>query len=743
MSIKFDEKNKVFFLNTKNTEYQIKINEYGMLIHSYYGGSVGYTDMSFLIKYLDRGFSSNPFESRGNRGLSADTLPSEYSTYGAADFRVSALMTVAENGSRTCDLRYIGHEITNEKYKIEGLPYVRGEKDKVDTLRIDLLDDHIGIRVSLYYGVFEEKDIITRHTAITNVSDADIYITKAASMCMDIPYGDCDMIHFHGRHAMERLTERTALTHDIHVVGSRRGMSSHHNNPFVIICDRDATEISGNCYGVMLMYSGNHKEEIEVDQANSIRVVSGIGDDDFNWKLAGGGSFDTPEAILAFSAEGLNTLSFLYHRIIRENVCPAAFRDVKRPVLLNNWEGTYFDFDEKKIMEIEDGAAQIGCEMLVLDDGWFGVRNSDNAGLGDWKVNLKKLPGGLKAVADHANSLGMKFGLWFEPEMVNEDSDLYRSHPDWVLMDPGRKPVMGRNQMVLDMSNKEVVDYLFESIKSVLTGANIEYVKWDFNRSMSNVYSKAHSAAEQQEITHRFILGTYDLLTRLTTAFPNVMFEGCAGGGGRFDAGMMFFSPQIWCSDNTDAINRLKIQKGTSYGYPVSTVGSHISASPNHQNGREVPIATRAIVAMSGTFGYELDPAKLTDGEKESIRSQIKAYNRFYELIGKGRYFRLSSERDEAYFSSWEFASEDGKEALVNIVVTDVRANAEVLFVKLHGLRPEAEYTADYVYSSVEELNNKTPDLVCTGASLMNGGLSIGPLYGVYPSIQLHLNEKR
>ncbi len=749
MAIVFDEKSKVFFLTTSNTEYQMKINEYGMLLHTYYGSPVGKTDMSFLIKEVDRGFSGNTYEGRNRRGVSPDTLPLEYGTYGAGDFRVNSVGVILDNGSRTLDLRYKSHFVTEGKNELENLPYVRGEKDSVSTLEIILEDKTALIEVSLIYSVFDKKDIITRSVVIKNVSDNPIRLTKAASMSVDLLHKKMDLIHFHGRHAMERQHERVSLTHDIHVVGSKRGTSSHHNNPFVILCDHDATENHGECYGFMLMYSGNHAEEIEVDQAGSIRVVSGIGSEGFSWFLNKNDSFVTPEVIMAYTDGGLNELSYLYHRIILENICPKEFRDVKRPVLINNWEGTYFNFDEKSILEIIDAAHDAGIEMFVLDDGWFGKRDDDNSGLGDWFVNDKKLPGGIKSIADHADSLGMKFGLWFEPEMVNEDSDLFRNHPDWALRDPDRAPVMGRNQLVLDMSRKEVVDYIYESMTKVIDSAKLSYIKWDYNRSMANIYSNALPADRQGETAHRFMLGTYDLLSRIRKNYPDIMIEGCSGGGGRFDAGMLFYSPQIWCSDNSEAINRLKIQKGTGYGYPISTMGAHVSASPNHQNGRVVPFRTRAIVAMSGTFGYELDPRKLTNDEKDEIKKEISIFNRYYDIIQRGRYYRISDEETEKYFTSWQFVSKDKAESLLSLVVTDVRANPEIPYVKLCGLDPDGEYEIDNIFSSVDDvpaeagimLKEEKVKATYSGNALMNGGLALNPLYGVYPSVQIHLKK--
>ncbi len=749
MAIRYEEIIKVFFLTTRNTEYQIKINDIGMVLHTYYGASVHGNDMSYLVKEMDRGFSGNPYECKNRRGISADTLPQEYSTDGAGDYRVSALSVTMPNGSRTCDLRYKTHIIKSGRDEIKGLPFVREENDKVDTLKLVLLDEIAGVEVTLSYQVFEDKDIISRYTEIKNITDNVLILNKAASMCIDLTGIDSDLIHFSGRHAMERIPERVPVGHEIHRISSTRGTSSHHSNPFVILCDKNADEWHGNSYGFMLMYSGDHAEEIEKDQAGTIRVVSGISDSHFSWKLEGGNSFETPEVILGFSDKGLSELSFLFHKIIRENICPKEFRNVKRPVLINNWEGTYFDFDDKKIKEIADSAAKAGCEMLVLDDGWFGERNHDHAGLGDWVVNTEKLKGGMSDIADHVNSLGMKFGLWFEPEMVNEDSDLYRAHPEWALADPDRKPVMGRDQLVLDMSRTDVVDYLYGSISKILKDANISYVKWDFNRSLANVFSHELPADRQGEVRHRFVLGSYDLMERLRRNFPDIMIEGCSGGGGRFDAGIMFYSPQIWCSDNTEAINRLKIQNGTSYGYPVSTMGSHVSASPNHQTGRKVPFMTRAIVAMSGTFGYELDPRTLSEEERSMIRQQIDTFNKYYDLIQKGKYLRLSDPYRDDYYTAWGFVSEDGCEAILNLVVTDVRANPVTPYVRMKGLIEDAEYELDNILSSTKEKPDEaffeagsSLGSKYTGGALMNGGFSFDPMFGEYPSIQLHFTKK-
>ena len=729
MSVQYIEKEKLFVLETKNSCYQMTVDRTGCLRHLYYGKRVGAVNMNYRYRTTDRGFSGNPYEQAEDRGCSFDVMPQEYSSYGAGDYRVSALMAQAENGSRTTDLRFDSFTIAEGKYELQDLPFVRGLSDRVQTLTIRLKDRVTSLTVELKYGIYEEKDVITRTASLINDSDVKIRLEKAASVCLDLPYGEYELIHFTGKHCMERQPERQSIAQNIITVASRRGMSSHHNNPFVILCDPHTDEDAGFCYGVMLMYSGSHKEEIEKDQTGNTRVVAGIHDDGFSWNLLPGERFQTPESILAFSDEGLNGLSSLFHRIIRENVCDPLLMKEKKPVLLNSWEASYFNFDENSIYELAREAKELGMEMLVLDDGWFGERNDDHRGLGDWFVNEQKLKGGLKPLIEKINALGLKFGLWVEPEMVNEDSNLYRNHPDWALKDPDRLPVVARNQLVLDMSREDVREYLFTCISRLLGENNIEYLKWDFNRSISNVYSAALPPERQGEVPHRFVLGTYDLLARIREAFPHVLIEGCAGGGGRFDAGMLFYTPQIWCSDNTDPIARLQIQRGTSYGYPVCTMGSHVSASPNHQTGRTTPLNTRGIVASSGAFGYELNPALLAEEEKQQIREQILEYHKYYSLYMRGTYYRLGGEELNRNHVCWELVSEDGSEALVSLVTVNVEANAHFPFLRLKGLQEDAVYRLEGT------------DLTVTGAALMYGGYTTEEPRGNYPAMRLHFQK--
>ena len=724
MNIQFHEESGIFSLETAHTLYQMKADTTGVLLHLYYGKKTG-APMDYLIRFTDRGFSGNPYELSRNRGYSLDTLPQEYPGSGVGDYRLAGVQTVSANGSRSADLRYAGYEITRGRPKLKGLPYVR-ENGETETLKVILRDGTTGLEAELFYHVFPREDVIVRSVRLINRGGKEMKLIKAASVCVDFPYGEYDVIHFHGRHCMERVPERRRLPRGITCFGSRRGMSSHHSNPFVILCDRYATENSGDCYGCMLVYSGNHAEEMEVDQAGSTRLVSGIHPDGFEWNLAPGDAFQTPEAILSCSPEGLNGLSRNYHNIIRRQVIAPRWQEGARPVLINSWEGCYFDFDAEKILRFAEAAKEMGIGMLVLDDGWFGKRNDDTSGLGDWKVNEKKLGCSMKELSDRIHGMGLQFGLWFEPEMVNEDSDLYRSHPDWALTDPDRKPTLARNQLVLDMSRQDVVDYLYDAMSAVLSSAKIEYVKWDFNRSIANCYSHALPPERQGEAAHRFMLGTYQLLERLLDRYPSLMIEGCSGGGGRFDAGMLFYCPQIWCSDDTDAIERLEIQRGTSYGYPVSTMGAHVSAVPNHQTGRVTPLETRGIVAQAGTFGYELNPEKLGEEEKKEIRAQVAAYQRYSGLISQGDYYRLNELEDGKDYSAWMFAASDGSEALVSLVMSHVRPNGMFPFVKLRGLNPEAKYRLE---GTEQEF---------TGAALMYGGYSFPLKWGDYAAHQAH-----
>lgn len=723
MSIRIKEENRLFSLETERTLYQFKADETGVLLHIWYGPRTG-ADMSYRIRTVNRGFCGNPFEAQDRLDYSLDTLPQEYSGSGTGDFRTAAVEAEGGDGSVSVDWRYAGYRLLKGKAKPAGLPGVRGNAD-TEGLEIMLEDKVNGLTAYLTYWLFEKYDVIVRNARIENRGTEAVTLTKAVSLCIDMPYGQKQVMHFHGRHAMERIPERSAVpAGGCLAFESRRGMSSHQSNPFIILCDPDTTERQGLCHGFMLMYSGNHLEEVSSDQTGSVRVTCGIHPDGFRWQLVPGESFQTPEAILSCSTEGLNALSRNYHRLIRNEVIAPRWRGAKKPVLVNSWEACYFDFDCGKLLTLARSAAELGMEMLVLDDGWFGCRNDDTNSLGDWVCNEGKLGCSLKELSEQIHALGLQFGLWFEPEMVSMDSDLYRAHPDWALTDPGRKPMVSRHQLVLDMGRTEVQDYLFDRISAILKDARIEYVKWDFNRSVANVYSRALPEDRQGEAAHRFMLGTYRLLERLTEAYPDVMIEGCSGGGGRFDAGMLYYCPQIWCSDNTDAVERLEIQKGTSYGYPTCTMGAHVSACPNHQTGRTVPLETRGVIAQAGTFGYELDPSRMTEAEKKTVKEQIASFHRYESLTIGGDYYRLDETAGDE--TSWMVVSPDRCEALVSVVATHVRSNGPFPLIRLQGLDPDGIY-----------LREDTGERL-TGAALMYGGISLPQFSGDYPAKQIH-----
>ncbi len=748
MSIRFEAKTSTFTLHTQHSTYQMQLDPMGHLLHLYYGRSVGDASNFDLYPAADHGFSPDYHELENVRGsYSPDVLPQEYPGANRGDFRVPAADVADAQGARGLELIYQSHSVHAGAYTLEGLPASHG--DDCETLAIQMRDPVLGLGVQLLYGVYEQQDMITRAVLFTNEGSQPLTLEKAASACLDLPFGSWDLIQFHGRHAMERQMERTRLDHDTRRVGSVRGASSHHHNPFVILCEPAATEDYGSCYGVMPVYSGNHCTDVEVDFNGSTRLVTGIHPDGFRWLLNPGETFTTPQVLLCYTHEGLSDLSHHYHRFIRQSLCRGTANQTSQ-VLINNWEATYFHFDQDKIYDIAQKAASLGVGMMVLDDGWFGKRDTDTSGLGDWFVNTQKLQGGLAPLIQKINDLGMKFGIWIEPEMVSEDSDLYRAHPDWALTLPGRKPVLGRSQLVLDMSRPDVVDYLTDCFTKLLSENHIEYIKWDMNRNMTDVYSHALPPERQGEVFHRYILGVYTLLDRLTTRFPHVLFEGCAGGGGRFDAGMLAYLPQIWCSDNTDAIERLSIQYGTSFGYPVSAVGAHVSACPNHQTGRTVPLGTRGVVAMSGTFGYELDLNKLSRKELSLVKRQITRYQSYAELIRTGDYYRLTNPAGANFWHGWQFAAPDGSEALMNVVVVHPQGNPRPLHIEWKGLDPNSLYKVVRA-----ELQGVHPGLPAhdwakaiagqkfTGAQLMYAGQTLPQLYGDYPSVQILIRKTR
>ena len=724
-----DETKRIFTLQTCNTTYQMKADQNGLLLHTYYGPKIREGDLSRLIRYADRGFSPNPNEAGNDRTYSLDTLPQEYSGSGAGDFRLPSLELELSDGSHVADLRYTDSRQERGKYALEGLPSFFAPEDQAETLVITLEDAVAQIRVEMLYGVFEDCDLITRAVRITNRGGKPVRLRRAASLCLDFPSAQLDFITFDGGHVKERGLNRTPLRPGIQSVGSIRGISSHQHNPFIMLCEPSADEDHGTCYGAALVYSGNFEAAVERAQFEDARLTLGIHPFHFCWTLEPGEVFTTPEAAMICSPRGFGQMSRQFHRAVREHLLRDVWRDRRKPVLVNSWEAAYFDFDTPKLLRLAREAANLGVELFVLDDGWFGHRDDDSSSLGDWWANEKKLPGGLGALATEINALGMEFGLWIEPEMVSEDSQLYQKHPDWALNPPGRPHTRGRCQLVLDYTRPEVREYVAQALEKLLKTAHISYLKWDMNRALTQVWSAALPSERQGEVYHRYVLGVYDLLERVRAMSPGTLIEGCSGGGGRFDMGMLYYTPQIWCSDNTDAIDRLRIQYGTSFAYPPSTMGAHVSAVPNEQTGRSVPLETRGTVAMSGTFGYEMDLGTLPEEEKNLVRHQIRDYRESYQLIQSGDYYRLSPPSPDGAPTAWLHVSQDRREALLCVVSGQVHAGPPFRCLRLKGLDPEKQYRV----TGGEEL--------WPGDVLMEAGFPL-PMLREYQSLRLWLKAE-
>ena len=696
MSVIFDSEKRVFKLDTPSSSYAMKISPTGYLLHLYYGAYVPDTDLDYLRMRQRNASFSACVASPEEGGLSLDTAQLEYPVNGSGDFRSVAFSVRGVSGSSVTDIRYRSHRIYAGKPRLEGLPATYTNEDsEADTLEIVCEDVLTGAEVTLIYTAFTGLDAITRSVRVRNTSDKPFSVERVHSAAVDFTEMDFDMLHLQGRWAKERTLVTRHLDFGLQGIHSRRGSSSHNNNPFIALARDGYTEESGEVFGFSFVYSGNFAAEVEVDCMRSTRVLMGIDPVDFAWKLEPGESFQAPDVVMVYSDHGVGGMSRTYHKLYRYNLCRGEWKTKKRPIIVNNWEATYFNFDADKLVAIAKDAADLGIEMLVMDDGWFGRRNNDKSSLGDWYVNEDKLRGGLGELVRRVNALGVKFGIWFEPEMISPDSDLYRAHPDWCLHTEGRERSIGRNQYVLDMSRKDVRDNIFDQMYKILSSANIEYVKWDFNRNLTEVGSTLLPPDRQSEVTHRYMLGVYELLERLLTAFPHLLLEGCSGGGGRFDAGMLYYSPQIWTSDDTDAIERLEIQYGTSLVYPPSSMSAHVSACPNHQTRRSTPFKTRGDVALAGAFGYELDLTKLNDEERELVRRQVAAYHEYYDVIQNGDYYRLidpaKSKGDMTSAAAWESVSTDKREVLLTYVV--IRTQQSVSrYIRLRGLDTDVSY---------------------------------------------------
>ncbi|WP_298486959.1 alpha-galactosidase [uncultured Ruminococcus sp.] len=732
MNIFYNEKDKAFKLRANNTDYMMKVCEEGYLAHIYYGNKVPDEDLTYLLRLDESPFT--PATNDRDRASFMDTLPFEYPCFGLGDYRESAFKIMDANGMSTCDLRYVSHKMYEGKPKLEGLPATFAtEESGCSTLEITMYDKYADIEVVLIYTAFNKLDVITRSAVITNKGEKPFKITRALSTCVDFDTDKMDMITLNGSWARERAVERCRLHHAKQLVDSCKGESSHQNNPFVALCDNNADEDKGEVFGFNFVYSGNFYAQAEVTQHKKTRFLMGINPLDFEWLLEKGESFTCPEVVMVHSDEGIGKMSRTFHDLYRNNLIRGEYKDKRRPILINNWEATYFNFDTDKLIDIAKEASKLGIEMLVMDDGWFGHRDSDNSSLGDWFVYEKKLKGGLKYLVDEVNKLGLKFGIWFEPEMISPDSELYKAHPDWAIQIKGRPLTLCREQYVLDYSRKEVRDYVYGMMRKILDSANIEYIKWDMNRQLTEVGSATLPADRQRELWHRYVLGVYDLMDRLTTDYPHILLENCSGGGARFDPGMLYYSPQIWCSDDTDAIERLKIQHGTSMCYPCSAMGAHVSDCPNHTVGRNTPFKTRGHVAMVGTFGYELDVTRIPQEDRDAIPAQIEEFNKFNKLVRTGDHYRIGNMFEDNTWDAWEFVAKDKSEALFEFVQVLARPNERSRRIKLKGLEPEA-----YYYEESE------PDKKISGAALMNAGINIAKiwngdgLYGDFCSKILH-----
>lgn len=709
--ISYDEQSKIFHISTKNTSYMFGAYKMNHLLHLYWGKKIpSENDWTKHFIPMGRGFSAK------NEGFdvgSTDVMRMEYPTYGSADLRTPAFACVFDDGTSTPQLRYVSHKIINGKPLLDGMPATYAEDgDKVQTLEVELVDSVKDLHVFLMYTAFEEYDAITRSVRVEN-RGPKCRLTSVMSASIDMPQGSAyDFLHLDGAWARERHISRQPLFCGRQLVDSKRGASSQMHNPFAGFPTHNTTEDMGDMYGLSLVYSGNFECGAELDTYDTARLFTGVNSFGFGYVLETGESFQSPEAVMVYSDNGIGGMSRIYHKLYRERLARGKFRDIERYALINNWEATYFNFDEEKLLEIGRKAKELDLDLLVLDDGWFGKRNNDDCSLGDWYENREKLPEGLSGLANKLNAMGLRFGLWFEPEMISPDSDLYRAHPDWALHINGRVSSLGRHQLVLDYSRDDVCDYIIERLTAVLGSANIEYVKWDMNRNMTEIGSDLLPAERQSEVSYRYMKGLYRVLEAVVTRFPNVLFESCSGGGGRFDPGMLYYMPQAWCSDDSDAVERLYIQYGTSICYPFSSMGAHVSACPNHQVGRTTPFKMRGDVATVGQFGYEMDLSKLTDEEIEMAKAQIKRYRELGAIFHRGDCYRTLSPF-EGDITAMNFVSEDKKTVVLCHYVIKTYASGKFTYIKFGGLEPEAIY------------KNRANGREYSGGFLMNVGIQI------------------
>ena len=718
MSIFYDENQKSFYLGAGKASYVLHVDEDGRLLNQHWGARVPDGAIQPDLSHYPTLASFDP---------RTNALPWELPTRGSGWYGEPAVAATNAKGDDMVQLTYVSHAIYMGKNRLPGLPatFARREGD-AETLEIELMDRLTGLRVTAVYGVFERTGAITRSLRLKNESGEDMQINGVLSASAPVHGSGYDVIHLKGAWARERHVMRQTQGEGEYRIFSQRGASGHEANPFLALCEKSATEFSGEVWAVSLVYSGSFEALSYVNNTENSRLSIGMNPDVFTWKLEPGETFVSPEAAMVYSPDGLNGMSHAFHRLYSENLMRSKWFERDRPILINNWEATYFNFNEEKILQIARRAKELGVEMLVLDDGWFGKRNTDNCSLGDWVVNPEKLPGGLNGLSDRLHDLGLKFGLWFEPEMISPDSDLYRAHPDWCLHVDGRARVEMRNQLILDLSRKEVQDYIIESVSAVLESARIEYVKWDMNRNMTEPFSGAQTPERQKETQHRYMLGLYRVLEEITARFPEILFESCSGGGGRFDPGMLYYMPQTWTSDDSDAAERMFIQYGTSFVYPPCAMGAHVSAVPNHQTGRTTAMQTRGDVALGGNFGFELDLSQLSDADAETVRRLIEREKQVRTLVRTGEFTRLLSPFDHPY-AAWQFRARDNSEALICAYRLMTRPATPHLLLRASGLDESAVYMDD---------DGNT----CSGAALTRYGLWLH-LPGDFTSKVIHLRR--
>ncbi len=724
MGIRYLEEKKIFQIDTKCTTYLIGLAPEGYVGHIYYGKRLKGEGSNYLLRMKEAPYT--PSVNQREKASFLDFFPMEYPVGGIGDYRESCLDVRCASGSIACELIFKAYQITKGKKKLAGLPASFGTEEDVVTLDIVCEDDVLGLKAILSYSVFDECDIITRSVRIENAGSQQLKLEKVLSACLDMDNKDFEMLTLAGSWARERRIQRGRIRYGKQSVSSVKGESSHQEHPFIALVTPDTTQESGEVYAMNFVYSGNFIAQAEMAQFGNVRMIIGIHADHFCWNLNPGETFQAPEAVLTYSSEGLGQMTHNFHDFYREHLIRSPYKSGKRPVLINNWEATYFDFDSEKLLDIAREAKKAGIEMLVMDDGWFGKRDFDDKSLGDWTVNEEKLTSGLPDLVKKVNEIGLEFGIWFEPEMISPDSDLYRKHPDWAIQIEGRRPTQCRAQYVLDLSRPEIVNYAYNCVADILHSAPITYVKWDMNRQLCDIGSSYLNRDSQGELMHRYVLGVYEMQERLVQEFPNLLLENCSGGGARFDPGMLYYSPQIWCSDDVDAVERLRIQEGTALIYPLATMGAHVGDCPNHIVGRNTPFETRGHVALAGTFGYELDITKISREDLDLIPGQVEMYHKYRVLIQQGDYYRLASWSMEKPYDCWEVASKDGSRALVTFVQVMAQPNVHSRVVYLRGLLE----TAMYALEGTEE--------IYTGEELMKCGYLVSSEQGDFKSWLYH-----